>query len=90
MIELKQRNNNLNLSNKQYLKGDDGGYYTPNYNEATGVLSWTPSQENMPIPEAAVIKGGGGSGDYVLTDEDKAEIVQEVINALPNGDEVYY
>ena len=30
------------------------------------------------------------NGSYTLTEEDKAEIVEEVINALPNLDEVNY
>ena len=33
---------------------------------------------------------GGGGGSYVLTEEDKAEIVADVLAALPNGDEVSY
>ncbi len=56
MIELKQTNKNLSLSNKQYLKGDDGGYYIPAI-DAEGNLTWMPTVEDMPIPDAANIRG---------------------------------
>ena len=36
------------------------------------------------------VGGGGSEGGYVLTDEDKAEIVDLVLEELPNGDEVSY
>lgn len=35
-------------------------------------------------------EGGSGGGEYVLTEEDKQEIVNEVLASLPNGDEVEY
>lgn len=41
------------------------------------------------VQEILVIKGDKGD-DYVLTDDDKAEIVDAVLAALPNGDEVSY
>lgn len=43
-----------------------------------GTTKWTTST------------GSGGSGDYVLTEEDKQEIADIVIDKLPNGDEVSY
>lgn len=59
MIELKTNNKKINLSEKQYLRGDDGGYYVPAI-DAEGNLSWAPTAEGMPIPEAANIKGRDG------------------------------
>lgn len=59
MIQLQQTKKNISLSEKQFLKGDDGGYYVPAV-DAEGNLSWTPTVEGMPIPEAVNIKGKDG------------------------------
>ena len=48
---------------QQMLKGDDGGYYFPSVDENSN-LSWTPSEEGMPIPSTVNIKGPkGDKGD---------------------------
>lgn len=77
--------------------GENGGYYTPSVDTA-GNLSWTPSKVNMPPVPGANIRGPQGEpgqpgekGDpYTLTEEDLTTIVQAVLAALPNGDEVSY
>ena len=80
-------------------RGSDGGYYFPTVQD--GILSWQPSKADMPPAESANVQGPKGSqgepgqpgekGDpYTLTEEDKATIVQAVLAALPNGDEVSY
>mgnify|MGYP003288446091 CR=1 FL=1 len=56
MIQLQQTKKNIALSEKQYLKGDDGGYYVPTV-DAEGNLSWAPTVEDMPIPDMTNIKG---------------------------------
>ena len=45
----------------------------------------------FPDENGNVVVGGGG-GSYILTDEDKAEIVQDVLASLPyyNGDVTPY
>jgi hypothetical protein len=44
------------------------------------------------IESMNITKGekGDPGDDYILTDEDKAEITQAVLAALPDGDEVFY
>lgn len=59
MIKLQQTKTNIALNEKQYLKGDDGGYYIPAI-DAEGNLSWTPTTEDMPIPDIINIKGPKG------------------------------
>lgn len=54
---------------------------TMSYRHYTADDKWTSWQTNT---------GGGSEGGYVLTDEDKEEIVNLVLDALPNGDEVSY
>ena len=46
-------------------------------------------EKSFDVMDGASIKGDKGD-DYVLTDDDKAEIVDAVLAALPNGDEVSY
>lgn len=54
--------------NKDFIKGDDGGYYIPSVED--GTLSWTPSEEGMPTIAAAFIKGEkGDKGDKGDTGE---------------------
>ncbi len=70
-------------------EGTDGGYYTPSItqiDETTAQMSFTPSKENMPPVEAVELT----LPVYALTDTDKVEIVNLVLEALPNGDEVSY
>lgn len=58
--------------------GKDGGYYIPYVED--GVISWTPSKDNMPEAPSADI----------FTAAVKEDLVAEVLAALPDGDEVAY
>lgn len=57
MITLTGQNGNIDLS-KKMMKGDDGGYYIPTVED--GVLSWSPSEEEMPEVESVDITGPQG------------------------------
>lgn len=61
----------------EYEPGN-GGYYIPSVEN--GVISWTPSKDNMPEAHSAEI----------FTETVKAELVEAVLAALPDGDEVEY
>lgn len=66
-----------------------GGYYIPSAeqtDEKTAVISFTPSAEGMPAVEDTELT----LPEYTLTDTDKEEIVNLVLEELPNGDEVSY
>lgn len=87
-IKLTDKNGALSLSQKM-MKGDDGGFYTPAV-DAEGNLTWTGSEEYMPIPEAANIRGPigvpgekGANGVYVGTEEPDDDEMLIWIN--PNG-----
>jgi hypothetical protein len=79
--------------------GEDGGYYTPSVDSA-GSLTWTASKAGMPDVPAANIMGPEGPqgpagytpkrGTDYWTADDKAEMVADVLAALPDGDEVSY
>jgi hypothetical protein len=76
VINLVNKNGALALSQKM-MKGDDGGYYIPSIDEATGIITWIPSEEDMAAIEGANIKGPkGDTGVYIgsepPTDEDIA------------------
>ncbi len=80
MIELKQTNKNLALTDKKFLKGDDGGYYIPTI-DAEGNLTWRPTVADMSIPDAANIRGPvgktgatGKSGVHVGSNEPAADV----------------
>lgn len=61
-IELVKKSGQITLQ-KEMLRGDDGGYYTPSVDE-DGNLTWTPSLEDMPEVAGANIKGDkGDKGD---------------------------
>lgn len=67
MIELVNKQNNMNLTKPiGGGKGEDGGYYIPSIDE-NGVLTWQPSQPDMPEVKETVIKSDDriyiGSGD---------------------------
>ena len=78
--------------------GENGGYYTPKVTTA-GVLSWTASKSGMPAVNSANIKGPQGDtgptgpegpqgpkpvkGTDYFTAADKAQIVSDVLAALP-------
>lgn len=57
-IELTKKTNKINFSG-ELLRGEPGGYYIPNVDD-DGVLTWTPTVENMPGIPAANIKGNDG------------------------------
>lgn len=71
MIKLTEKNGSVNLAQKM-MKGDDGGYYIPNVDEA-GNLTWTPSEEGMAETASSNIMGPTGpigpSGVYVGVEE---------------------
>lgn len=58
-------------------KGDTGAVYTPSVS-AAGVITWT-NDGDLPNPEPVNIKGPA----YTLTEEDKAEIVADVVDEIP-------
>lgn len=60
--------------------GEDGATFIPSVSVA-GVISWT-NDKGMPNPTPVNIKGPQGPA-YVLTAADKAEIVDDVLDALP-------
>ena len=74
-IQLTSKNENLSLTQKA-LKGDPGGYYTPEIEE-NGDLSWKPSEEGMPEvpganiigPEGPIGKSGVWTGDAEPTED---------------------
>jgi hypothetical protein len=86
--------------------GKDGGYYTPSVSQPTADtmrVSYAASKDDMPVvPPVSVTLTAGPAGtngkdgytpqkgvDY-YTDDDKQEMVNAVLAALPNGDEVSY
>ena len=75
--------------------GENGATFYPNVSEE-GILSWTNDRE-LPNPTPRKVKGEDGKGGYTpikgtdyWTPEDKAEMVNDVISALPkyNGEVV--
>ena len=73
----------------------EGVVFVPNVSD-DGILSWT-NNGNLPNPEPVNIKGKDGADGYTpvkgtdyWTDADKAEMVADVISALPvyNGEVV--
>lgn len=74
---------NLEFGIPQGLPGTNGGYYSPSVS-STGELTWLPSVSTMPSIPSSNIMGPS----YILTEQDKQEITQEVINSLPvyNGE----
>ena len=63
----------------------DGGYYTPQVQSAGNsqiVFNFIPSKDGLPKPTKTIITLPKGD-DYVLTEEDKLEIVNSVIATLP-------
>lgn len=57
-IKLKDNNGNVDLTTNM-LKGDAGGYYTPNVDEE-GNLTWIASEEGMAAVDGANIRGPQG------------------------------
>ena len=58
-------------------KGDTGVTFTPTVS-AAGIISWT-NDGDLPNPQPVDIKGPA----YTLTEEDKAEIVADVVDEIP-------
>ena len=82
--------------------GKNGGYYTPSV-DANGNLIWTASESGMPSIQGANIKGPAGQkgdpgedgktpekGVDYWTAQDKADIVNDVLAALPNASGVSF
>lgn len=86
MIKLKDKSGTITLAQK-VAKGDDGGYYIPSV-DSQGNLTWQPTEEEMPIPDAANIAGPigpmGQSGVYVGEDKPTDEEILVWLN--PEGD----
>ena len=57
MIKVGGKQGAVDLS-KKMMKGEPGGYYIPEVEE--GILSWTPSEENMTAIESSDIRGPQG------------------------------
>ena len=66
MIKVGGKQGAVDLS-KKMMKGEDGGYYIPSVED--GILSWTPSEEDMTAVESSDIRGPQGlkgeTGVYV-------------------------
>ena len=69
--------------------GQNGATFIPSVS-TEGVISWT-NDRDLPNPEPVNIKGEKGDtpmkGVDYFTDADKQELVQDVLNALPNAEE---
>lgn len=66
-----------------------GGYYIPSVeqtDETTAVISFTPSAEGMPAVDDTELT----LPEYTLTDTDKEEIVNLVLDALPTSEGKVY
>ncbi len=87
MFQIISKNSNLQLIDKEIIKGDNGGYYVPSVS-ASGDLSWMPTEEDMPIPEVVNIRGTIEFDN--LSEEQKQDIINGVLEALPNADEVRF
>ena len=84
MIQLVEKNGALSLSQKM-MKGEDGGYYIPSIDEATGIITWIPSEEGMAAIEGANIKGPkGDTGVYIGSEPPVDEDIAVWVN--PNGE----
>ena len=71
--------------NFDVMDGDSGAIFTPAVS-AEGVISWT-NNGGLPNPSPVNIKGPKGS-DYVLTSQDKADIVNAVLAVYPAAEGV--
>lgn len=87
-IELIKKSGQIVLQ-KEMLRGDDGGYYTPSVDE-DGNLTWIPSLEDMPEVEGANIKGDKGDTGETGSVE-WGDLTEEQIAALKGdkGDDGY-
>ena len=84
MIQLVNNDGSLSLSQKM-MKGDDGGYYIPSIDEATGIITWIPSEEGMEAVEGAKIKGPkGDTGVYIGSEPPVDEDIAVWVN--PEGE----
>lgn len=91
--ELEEKVENLEMSGG--TAGENGATFTPSVSTA-GVISWT-NDKGLTNPSPVDIKGPAGpagstpvKGTDYWTATDKQEIVDDVLEALPNGDEVSY
>ena len=58
MLDITKKNATVKFT-KPFMKGEDGGYYWPEYNEE-GQLIWQASEEGMPIIPPFDVKGEDG------------------------------
>jgi hypothetical protein len=77
----------VTIAGSGFLKGDDGGYYTP-YVDEEGNLTWTPSLDGMAQPESANIRGEKGEPfEYAdFTEEQLAALKGEKGDKGDKGD----
>lgn len=88
----------MELLNQGGGEGGPGGYYTPVVAQPTPgslQMSFTPSAEGMAVVEPVTVQLPAGpvgptGPAYELTEADKQEMVDAVLVALPDGDEVSY
>ena len=83
----------FNVEFEKVIAGINGATFIPSVSD-DGIISWT-NDGNLPNPEPVKIKGKDGDPGYTpkkgvdyYTEADKAEMVDEVIAALPvyNGE----
>lgn len=77
----------IQLENESGGAGESGATFYPSVS-AEGVISWT-NNKGLPNPAPVNIKGEKGD-PYELTEEDMTTIIDAVLDAYPNGDEVSY
>lgn len=82
MAVLKIRDENGNVHEILSLRGEKGD---PGERGADGTVTF----DELTDEQKESLRGEPGDS-YILTEEDKAEITQAVLDALPNGDEVKY
>ncbi len=87
MIKLQEKNGVIDLT-KKMLKGDPGGYYTPEVDEE-GNLTWIESEEDMaPVAPSNIRgpKGEVGPNSVYIGPEDPGEAFDVWINPTGEGE----
>ena len=67
MLDITKKNASVKLT-KPFMKGEDGGYYWPEWNDE-GQLIWQASEDGMPIIPPFDVKGEDGGYYTPITDE---------------------
>ena len=71
MLDITKKNASVKLT-KPFMKGEDGGYYWPEWNDE-GQLIWQASEDGMPIIPPFDVKGEDG-GYYTPITDDNGEL----------------